>query len=199
MRLSPKYGREVEIEFFDRAADAVAMELLGKLLIRFRDNKPLGGMIVETEAYFGEEDPASRASKGGKIKDLMYREPGYILVYMVHANWLLNIVTGPSEKASAVLIRAIEPMIGIPEMMDNRGVYEIRKLTSGPGKVTKALDINGEFNRYRVNSDDSPVKVLYYIDYELDEIGRSHRIGVSKDLNEPFRFYIKNNEFVSRV
>jgi len=71
--------------------------------------------------------------------------------------------------------------------------------SSWGSKVTKALDINDEFNRYRVNSEDSPIKILYYIDYEWDEIGRSHRIGVSKDLNEPFRFYIKNNEFVSRV
>ena len=198
MRLSLRYGSEVEIEFFQRPADIVAQDLLGKLLIRLKDDIPIGGMIVETEAYFGKDDPASRAAKGGKIGSLMYRKPGYALVYMVHANWLLNIVTGYKGEASAVLIRAIEPLIGIHHMTINRNTDDIFLLASGPGRLTKALEIDDSFNNYRVNAIDSPLKILYYIELEDDEIDRSHRIGVKEDLPEPLRFYIRNNPYVSK-
>jgi DNA-3-methyladenine glycosylase len=198
MKISPKYGIELARDFFERSADVVAYELLGKLLIRIIDDKPIGGMIVETEAYFGKDDPASRAAKGGKIGSLMYREAGYILVYMVHANWLLNIVTGYREKASAVLIRALEPLVGIEEMIRYRGVDDLYSLTTGPGRLTQALHIDDSLNRYRVNTPDSPIKIIYYLEPEYDEMGRSQRIGVREDLSEPYRFFIKGNPYVSR-
>jgi len=198
MRLSPKYGLIVEKEFFQRSSDIVARELLGKLLLRYINDIVIGGIIVETEAYFGAEDPASRASKGGKIGELMYREPGYILVYMVHANWLLNIVTGYLGQPSAVLIRALEPMIGIELMRRNRGVYDMRILTSGPGRLTKALKIDDSFNKFNVCDDDSPIKILYFYEYDENEVGRSMRIGVTEDLDKPYRFFIRDNEYVSR-
>jgi len=199
MKISPKYGLELDEDFFKRSADIVAYELLGKLLIRILGDKPIGGMIVETEAYFGEDDPASRAAKGGKIGSLMYREAGYLLIYMVHANWLLNIVTGLSMHASAVLIRSIEPLIGIDEMIRYRGTDDIYSLTRGPGRLTKALHIDDSFNKYKVNDKDSPIKILYYLEPEDDEVGRSNRIGVKKDLREPYRFFIKGNPYVSKT
>src|SRR3989344_2272751 len=102
-------------EFFCRSADIVAKELLGKILIRRIGNKELNGRIVETEAYFDEKDPASRACKNGDLKETMKMKAGTILVYGVHNNWLVNFVTGNYGEASAVLIRAIKPINGLAE------------------------------------------------------------------------------------
>src|SRR6056297_594471 len=98
-------------EFFERPADVVARDLLGKILVRKINGKIYKGKIVETEAYFGEEDPASRASKGKtKISEMMWESPGKILVYNVHMYKMFNFVTYKKGKASAVLIRALEPL-----------------------------------------------------------------------------------------
>jgi len=186
--------------FYNRDPSIVARELLGKLLIRVMNSKMLGGMIVETEAYYGVNDPASRAYKGrkGKISSIMYEEGGVALIYMVHGNWLFNIITGPKGHPSGVLIRAIEPLIGIKYMLENRGIKDINQLTNGPGKLCKALNITGTLNRVKVYSEDSPIRVYMYKDISDEYIGRSHRIGVREDLPEPLRFFIKNNRFVSR-
>src|SRR3989344_1547261 len=95
---------------FDAPADIVARELLGKILVRVHEGKQLHAKIVETEAYFDEKDPASRACQGGDLRKTMLMEPGVILVYGVHNNWLLNFVVDKSGIAGAVLIRAVEPL-----------------------------------------------------------------------------------------
>ena len=94
-------------EFFLRDAEIVARELLGKILVRKIKKKEKKARIVETEAYFDENDPASRACKNGDLKETMKMQAGTILVYGVHNNWLVNIVTGVEGWASAVLIRAV--------------------------------------------------------------------------------------------
>ena len=83
-------------EFFINDAAVVAKQLLGKILVRKFNGYLLSGKIVETEAYFGGKDPASRAYKGyNNFAKLMWDEPGKVFIYMVHANWLFNIVTMP--------------------------------------------------------------------------------------------------------
>lgn len=197
MRLSPNYGEILQQKFYNESPDEVAKKLLGKLLIRVLDNKVMGGMITEVEAYFGRDDPASRASKKGKIGDAMWRDPGHTLVYMVHGNWLLNIVTTERE-AGAVLIRSIEPLIGIEYMRSLRGVKQKKLLTTGPGRLTRALQITKEEDGIPVYMSDSSIIVLDYLILDEEEIERSYRIGVTKDLPHPYRFYVKYSDYVSR-
>jgi DNA-3-methyladenine glycosylase len=184
--------------FYARDPAIVAKELLGKILVRNLNGKILSGKIVETEAYYGEKDPASRARRG-KLPhcELMWEEPGTVFIYMVHNNWLFNIVTMPKGIASAVLIRALQPLKGIEVMKENRNVSDIKNLTSGPGKLTKALAITKELNGASVTNSKSEVYITEG-DNEKFETGKSNRIGVSKDLKKPLRFFIKNNPFVSR-
>ena len=102
---------QLDRKFFSRRADVVAKELLGKVVARrLKNGKILRARIVETEAYFDEKDPASRAVQNGDLRKTMEMAPGTILVYGVHNNWLVNFVTGREGNASAVLIRAIEPL-----------------------------------------------------------------------------------------
>jgi DNA-3-methyladenine glycosylase len=183
--------------FYERDAADVAREILGKILIRNTNKKILSGTIVETEAYYGLRDPASRAFKGKKsMNRIMWEEAGTIFIYMVHNNWLFNIITGKKDEPAGVLVRALEPLGGIEQMKKNRKKEELRDLTSGPGKLTEALGITKEFNCLRVWVSSSPITILD--SKENFEIVASHRIGVSKDLPQPLRFFIRGNKFVSR-
>ena len=178
----------------------VAINLLGKRLVRRIGGAVLSGLIVETEAYYGSRDPASRARRKGRLAQIMLGEPGRTLIYMVHGNWLLNIVTCPLGVAGAVLIRAIEPLEGLELMRKNReGVKDLRNFTNGPGKLSKALNITGELNGVPVYRKDSEVVVCEGEPIKPTMVARSFRIGVSKDLDTPLRFYIKGNIFVSKT
>ncbi len=192
MRILPR-------NFYERKAEKVAKDLLGKILIRKINSKILSGKIVEAEAYYGKEDPASRAYIGRPkyVVKLLYDEPGKVLIYNVHANWLFNIVAHEKGKAGAVLIRAIEPIEGIEDMIKNRKIKNIFKLTNGPGKLTKALKINKELNGIFVTNIESPIIIIEGMNEKI-EICSSHRIGVSKDLKKKLRFFIKGNKFVSK-
>jgi len=133
--------------FYERDPAVVARELLGKVLIRRLASQVLSGKIVETEAYYGENDPASKAYKGRKtFNEPMFREVGRTFIYMVHGNWLLNIVAHPKGEVGAVLIRALEPLQGIDAMKKNRGTADLKGLTNGPGRLARALAITKELN-----------------------------------------------------
>jgi DNA-3-methyladenine glycosylase len=184
-------------EFFERSPDQVARDLLGKTLVRNRDGRKLGGTIVETEAYMGTADPASRAFRGLKnYNRVMWGEPGRLFVYNVHKYWMLNVVSHTSDRVGGVLFRAIEPTRGVDEMRRNRGIDEITELARGPGKLTVALGVTSELNGYPVTDPDSPVAVFdapCVVDYCT-----SKRIGVTRDLPEELRFYVRGSAFVSR-
>jgi len=185
-------------DFYERDPSLVARGLLGKVLVRKVDSEVLSGEIVETEAYYGGEDPASRAYRGRKnFNELMFKDAGKIFVYMVHANWLLNIVAHPKSCVGAVLIRALEPIEGLEIMQENRNVKDLRNLVSGPGKLTKALAITKELNGIDVTKRDSQL-MLIEREKKFLEVGSSHRIGVKVDLPQKLRFYFKGNKFVSR-
>lgn len=185
-------------EFYCRDTAKVARELLGKKLIRKTEcsGNVLGGIIIETEAYYGETDPASRAYHGEKnYNKVMWSEPGQLFIYNVHQYWMLNIVAHKEGAVGAVLIRAIEPSEGINLMMRNRPVDDIHNLTSGPGKLTLALNINKKFNGRKITDTSASINIY---DNKLDfESGSSNRIGVTKDLKEKLRFYIVGNAFLS--
>lgn len=192
-----KAFRVLPREFYERDPEIVARELLGKRLVRKLCGRLLEGMIVETEAYYGLNDPASRAYEG--IKDYnkpMWKEPGQVFIYNVHKYWMFNIVAHESNQVGAVLIRALEPTKGIETMKKNRSVRKVFDLANGPGKLTIALEIGRRLNGTPVTSIESEIVIA---DNAMElEIGSSHRIGVKKDLERKLRFYVKESRFVSR-
>jgi len=192
------FSREVlPNAFYARDPATVAKELLGKRLIRELDKNLLEGIVVETEAYYGLHDPASRAYHGiRKYNEPMWAEPGRAFIYNVHKYWMFNIVAHKPNRIGAVLIRAMEPTKGIEIMMKNRSVKELFNLTNGPGKLTIALKIDKSLNCVPVTSRENEIIIA---DNKMGfETGSSHRIGVRKDLEKELRFFIKGNRFVSR-
>lgn len=168
--------------FFSRKAEIVAKELLGKILVRKINDITLKSRIVETEAYYGSRDPASRAFKKTKMSQPMFSKPGTFFVYNVHKYLMFNIVTEKEGRAGAVLIRALEPL-------------NFKANLSGPGKLTQVLNISKDFNTKHI----SDVDDVYIIDdYHKVKIACSHRIGVSYDLKKKLRFFIEKNKCVSR-
>jgi DNA-3-methyladenine glycosylase len=189
MRILPK-------SFYERDAAQVAMDILGKILVRKIGQEKLAGKVVESEAYYGLKDPASKAFEGKRnLNKLMWEEGGTVFIYMVHAHWLFNIITGKSQEPAGILIRALEPLEGIEQMRKNRKKKELKGLTSGPGKLTKAFGITNKFNGSKVWNPSSAIIIL---DNKKNfEIEVSHRIGVSEDLPQPLRFFVKGSKFVS--
>jgi len=180
--------------FFERDTAEVAKDLIGKILVRRFGKKLASGRIVETEAYYGEKDPASRAHGRKKFR-AKWKECGKTFIYMVHGNWLLNITAHEKGKVGAVLIRALEPLKGIELMRKNRGTSEILDLTNGPGKLTQALRIDKSLNEKSVTSKQSEIFIADGIKLKISS---SHRIGVKKDLRRKLRFFAVDNPFVSR-
>ncbi len=180
--------------FYSRRTDKVARDLLGCVLVHEKDGKIISGKIVETEAYFGEKDPGSHASRGRTPRNsIMFDTTGCVYVYLIYGMYhCLNFTTEDRGKAGAVLIRALEPMEGIDIMKLNRGSEE---LTNGPGRLTQALGINREHNGEKLTGN----KIYVLDNYLPSEIVRTTRIGLSKGEKLRLRFYIKGNKFVSVV
>lgn len=192
--------RPLPVSFFRRQAKVVARGLLGQLLVHKQEGKVLLGRIVETEAYYGYKDPASRAYKGRKnMNRWMWAAPSTVFIYMVHNQWMLNAITGKKGDPQGVLIRAVEPLSGIQLMKRRRGTAELRNLCSGPGKLTRALGITAVHNGRSFSSQDSDLTIVRGEKVTDAHVARSHRIGVSRDLKEPLRFYVRVNKFVSRA
>lgn len=183
--------------FYERDPEIVAKDLLGKILIRRLPGETLKGILVETEAYYGLEDPASRAHNGLKAYNKsMWSDPGKAFIYNVHKYWMLNAVAHEPRRIGAVLIRAVEPTDGIDIMKRHRKVSDILDLTSGPGKLTQAFRINKKFNEKPLTVMSSEV----WIEQSKIKcnVESSHRIGVKRDLKKKLRFFINGNRFVSR-
>jgi len=184
--------------FYERDAALVAQGLLGKTLFHMSAEGVTSGRIVETEAYYGSRDPASRAyRKRTKLNELMWWPGGFAFVYMVHNNWMFNVTAEHEGVPGAVLLRAVEPLDGLELMKLRRGMEDERLLTSGPGRMTEAMGITREHHKI----DMTKSRVLAIADAEPGKhsIGRSHRVGVSADLKIKLRFYIDGNRFVSRA
>ncbi len=184
--------------FYERDTATVARELLGKVLVHRSSEGPTSGKIVEVEAYYGKGNPASRASRRRtQLNELMWGRGALAFVYMVHANWLFNVTTEREEVPGAVLIRALEPVAGVGLMHRRRRVSNERELTSGPGKLTRAMGITREHHGLDLTDARSEL-VIVEGEVERFEVASSHRIGVSKDLERELRFCIWGNPFVSR-
>ena len=156
-------------------------------------------MIVETEAYFGPEDPASHAyKKRTRRNEPMFGPAGFTYVYFTYGNhYPLNVVTDSIEIPGAVLIRGIEPCFGTDIMKRNRSVKRDIDLTNGPGKLTQALGITTDHNSLDVTM--SQIMVVEKIRPEKTgyEIKNSARIGISKGQELQLRYYLAGNSYVS--
>lgn len=187
-------------EFYSRAPLVVAREIIGKKLVRtLAGNSELSGIIVEAEAYGGAHDPASHAYRGKTARnEVMFGEPGHAYVYFTYgAHYCLNFVTkSKMYNASAVLVRAIEPVDGIEVMEDNRGTDVVTQLTSGPGKLCQAFCIDKSLNGVDLTKIDSAIRVE---DVGIKpHIARSIRIGISVAVQRKWRFYAISNLHVSK-
>ena len=181
----------------------ISRELLGKYLMTNIDGVLTGGMIVETEAYNGREDKACHAyQKRTPRTEVMYEEGGRAYVYLCYGiHQLFNIVTHKEGYADAVLIRAIEPRIGVEEMLLRRGMKKNEaRVTAGPGSLSKALGIDRSHYGLSLNSDtiwleDRGVQI------PEEQVMRSPRIGVDyaeEHAALPWRFTVKENPWLSR-
>ncbi|MEW6222353.1 MAG: DNA-3-methyladenine glycosylase [Candidatus Hadarchaeota archaeon] len=183
--------------FYERDPAMVARELLGKVLVHRTPEGRTSGKIVETEAYFGKGDPASRASrKRTKLNELMWWCGGFAFIYMVHNNWMFNVTADREGVPGAALVRALEPLDGIELMKKRRRVDDIRLLASGPGRLTQAMGIT--YGDHKIDLTKSrALKIVEGVPGEF-KISRSHRIGVSADLKRELRFFLQGNRFVSK-
>lgn len=189
--------------FYARTPVTVARDLIGKTLVRrLSRNKRLGGVIVETEAYGGKKDPASHAYIGRTQRNsVMFGEAGHAYVYFTYGmHYCLNFVTGKpgGEGAGAVLIRAIEPVLGV-ELMDKlRNVSDPRNLTNGPAKLCQALSIDLSLNGCDVTSETSEISVEDRPKAKkVMEICSSSRIGIKLAIDRKWRFFARGNRYVS--
>lgn len=195
-RVAPPLPRD----FYERDTEHVARELLGAVIeCRTRDGVA-AGRIVETEAYVGEHDLACHAAAGRTRRTApLYGPPGIAYVYFIYGMyWCVNAVTRAEDMPSAVLIRAVEPLVGL-DLMHRRRPTARRgvDLTNGPGKLCLALGISGVHNWHPLQR---PPLVIRSGETVADSnVTITPRIGVSKAVDWPLRWFMSDNPFVSKT
>jgi len=181
--------------FFQRDPLICARELVGTELVWGK----CSGIIVETEAYLALNDEASHTFTRPSTRAFVERnEPGAIYIYFNYGvHWMLNLLVKGGERSGLILIRALEPKRGLTLMKKRRGLEDVRRLCSGPGKLTQALDITDRHHEQSIcggarhyllprASNDVPVVA-------------DPRIGISRSKDFPWRFTLRGSEFVSRA
>lgn len=191
-------------EFYqEQDVTRIAQQLLGKVLYTSVGGQFSAGMIVETEAYSGVNDMACHACRFGKTgrTEVMFREGGFAYVYLCYGiHHLFNIVTNTEGNADAVLVRALQPVEGMDVMMRRRNKLNISRITAGPGTVSEALGLKF------TDTGSSLLGPLVWLEEQGNyvkesEIVATTRIGVDyagEDALKPWRYYIRNNPFVSK-
>ncbi len=175
----------------------IAQALLGKLLVHRTPAGTVGGIIVETEAYLGEHDPAAHSYRGMTARTRsMFGPPGHAYVYFTYGmHYCANVVTQEPGIGQAVLLRALQPTVGLELMQERRRTTDPRLLTSGPARLCQALAIDRSQDGIDLTvgeltieeHDPGPITVV-----------TTTRIGISSAQELPLRFYIEGNRFVSR-
>ena len=200
-------AKPVPAAFYNRDPREVAPALLGKVLLRREGRNSRSGRIVEVEAYLGVEDPAAHAYSGmTKRNAVLFGPPGHAYVYFIYGfHYCLNVSCEPEGKAGCLLIRALEPLTGIDAMYTARDlepgdgrINELRKLTSGPGRLAEAMSITRE--RDKDKNMTSSRSDLQIVDdgFGLAKVEITKRIGIKKAENELLRSSIAGNAFVSK-
>lgn len=201
--------RPLDRDFFVRDPRRVARDLLGKVLVRNAKGRrayasQLTGRIVEVEAYLGVKDPAAHSAAGNTARtSVLFGPPGHAYVYFIYGNhYCLNVSCEPEGSAGCVLFRALEPLSGLEQMAEARGIgltgaKDLPRLTSGPGRLCEAFGIT----RARDNACDltSSAGSLWIGEdgYRAREIRITPRIGITKAADDLLRYLLAGNEFVS--
>jgi DNA-3-methyladenine glycosylase len=186
--------------FFTRSAEIVAADLLGGVVVSRVGGATMSGRIVETEAYLGHHDPASHGFRyrrhAGNAS--LYAPPGTWYVYRSYGiHWCANLVCGDEEgDGSAVLIRALEPLTGLPVMRRRRGLRPDVALCSGPGKLTQAMGITRALDGKPMAN--APVTVEFDPTMQPARVVVTPRIGITKAADWPLRFAVEDSRWVSR-
>lgn len=194
-----RFGAPLQPAFYARDTEHVARELLGALLEVETPEGIASGRIVETEAYVGEHDPACHAAAGRTSRTApLYGPPGVAYVYFIYGvHWCVNAVTREEGLASAVLIRALEPVEGLELMQSRRPrARRIEDLTNGPGKLCAALGITGAHNRLSLQR--PPIVIRRGPAPDPGDVVETTRIGITKAADWPLRWYLRSSRFVSR-
>jgi DNA-3-methyladenine glycosylase len=194
----------LERAFYDRDPRRVCRELLGKVLVRRERSLLLAARIVEVEAYLGKDDPAAHSFAGRTLRNaVLFGPPGYAYVYFIYGNhYCLNVSCLPEGVAGGILFRAAEPLVGTDGMARSRNVSinstrDLRKLTSGPGRLAEAFGITRELDNGKDLT--SARSDLFIADdgYRVGRVLATPRIGITKAAGLPLRYLIVGNEFVS--
>ncbi|HZR17805.1 MAG TPA: DNA-3-methyladenine glycosylase [Verrucomicrobiae bacterium] len=190
--------------FYKPSAKAVAPRLLGHLLVRNTPDGPVGGPIVETEAYLAD-DPACHAAPGLTRRNrVMFGAPGHAYVYLIYGyHYCVNAVCRPEGIAEAVLIRAVEATLGAPTMLQRRPVVSEHRLTNGPAKLCEAMDIDSALDGVDLCDPQSPLLIARNPDVRAFRRRRGPvvttvRVGISRAAEWPLRYYLQHSLFVSR-
>lgn len=191
--------------FFNRDPRRVARALLGKLLIRKRPGGNLVGRIVETEAYLGAGDAAAHAVAGKTARNfVLWGPPGHAYVYFIYGNhYCLNVSCLPDGEAGCVLFRALEPVEGIEKMAKARGVEvrgerDLLKISSGPGRLSEAFGITRERDNAKNLASAKSDLQLADDGHRVKRVVITPRIGITKSADQPLRFTVAENPFISR-
>ncbi len=188
-----------DLKFYSRNTEHVARDLVGKILVRLYDDgtrrvQRLSGLICETEAYGSMNDPASHAYKGVTNRNsIMFGGVGKAYVYFIYGmHHCVNVTAhSPSSDAGAVLIRSLIPIEGIYIMMRLSNVESKFKITNGPGRLTKALDINRSHNGLNLSDKQSTLQIENGI--KPKQIVTTRRVGISKAKQKYWRFLLGND------
>lgn len=181
--------------FYSRNTISVAIDLIGKILSYRTEKAHFKGKVVEVEAYLGDKDPACHAYVGKtKRSRIFWDEPGLAYVFVTYGIYhCLNAITEEPNIPGCVLIRALEPLLGIDIMKRNRNKNDLISLTNGPGKLTQAFGITREQNGMDLIESD----LRFFDNSRCDKISVTTRIGISKAIHEPLRFCEHKNPFIS--
>lgn len=183
--------------FYSQPTLRLARNLLGKHFVHETESGRLSGWIVEVEAYLWRNDPACHAARGLTNKNRsMFAQPGTLYVYCIHSCWCMNVVSEMEGRGAAVLIRAIEPISGVEQMLQHRGVANPIELTNGPGKLCRALGLNRQHDGIDLVQHES-----LWIENPAEpprfRIARSTRIGIRQGTDLLYRYFIDGNRYVS--
>jgi DNA-3-methyladenine glycosylase len=195
-----KRAATLPVSFFTRPAEIVAAELLGTIVVSTVGGEITQARIVETEAYLGYDDPASHGylHRRNARNAALFGPPGTWYVYLSYGmHWCANLVCQKAGLASAVLLRALEPMAGLDIMRRRRGRVLDRDLCSGPGKLCQALGITRELDGSRMSR--SLVVVRPPERWEENRVAVTPRIGITKAADWPLRFVLAGSPWCSRA
>jgi len=190
--------------FFDVDPRRVSRALLGKVLMRREGKTLLAGRIVEVEAYLGADDAAAHSAAGPTARNaVLFGPPGHAYVYFIYGNhFCLNVSCLPDGVAGGILFRALEPLQGLEEMAQRRGISikgsrDLRSLTSGPGRLAEAFGITRERDNGKDLTAASSDLWLADDGFRVRRVQVTPRIGINKAVELPLRYIIAGNDFVS--